>query len=116
MVVSVQGEAGRSLVLVDAHSSGVSVTSLRHLDLTRRFGSVDFTATAAEQLSGGESLHRRILDVGAVAIAADSLGGMQRALDMAGGYSQGPGEIWQPVGWFHAPHDGPPPHGAGPAP
>jgi len=102
IVVAVRGEAGRSLVLVDAHSSGVSVTRLRHLDLTRRFGSVDFSATAAAQLSGGESLHRRILDVGAVAVAADSLGGTQRALDMAVDYSKVREQFGKPIGSFQA--------------
>ena len=102
VVVAVRGEAGRSLVVVDTHSNGVSVNRLRHLDLTRRFGSVDFSATAAEQLSGGESLHRRILDVGAVAIAADSLGGMQRALDMAVDYSKVREQFGKPIGSFQA--------------
>jgi alkylation response protein AidB-like acyl-CoA dehydrogenase len=102
IVVAVRAEAGRSLALVETKSNGVGVKQLKHLDLTRRFGSVDFNGAAAVQLAGGEPLQRRTLDVGAVAIAADSLGGMQRALDMAVDYSKVREQFGKPIGSFQA--------------
>src|SRR5262249_59149548 len=102
IVVAARAEAGRSLVLVETRSGGVGLKQLKHLDLTRRFGSVAFSAAPALELPGGEPLLRRILDVGAVAIAADSLGGMQRALDMAVGYSEGREQFGKPSGSFQA--------------
>ena len=102
IVVAVRAEAGRSLALVETKSGGVSVKQLKHLDLTRRLASVDFNAAVAVQLAGGEPLQRRILDVGAVAIAADSLGGMQRALDMAVDYSKVREQFGKPIGSFQA--------------
>lgn len=91
-----------AMTLVETRSSGVSVKPLKHLDLTRRVASVEFKGAECSPLSGGEALYRRLLDVGAVAIAADSLGGMERALDMAVDYSKVREQFGKPIGSFQA--------------
>jgi alkylation response protein AidB-like acyl-CoA dehydrogenase len=91
-----------NVVLVETKSHGVSVKPLKHLDLTRRVASVEFKGAASSPLSGGEKLCQRLLDVGAVAIAADSLGGMERALDMAVDYSKVREQFGKPIGSFQA--------------
>jgi alkylation response protein AidB-like acyl-CoA dehydrogenase len=67
------------------------------IDLTRRVGElelrdvvVDRTALVGKE-GQGWALLARLLDLGAVGIAADSLGGAERALEMAVEYSQGAG-------------------------
>ena len=91
-----------TMVLVETKSNSVAIKPLKHLDLTRRVASVDFKNAACSPLSGGEQLYQRLLDVGAVAIAADSLGGMQRALDMAVDYSKVREQFGKPIGSFQA--------------
>ena len=103
IVVSARSEAGGAAhTVVETKSSGVRVMPLKHLDLTRRFAGVDFDGASGSLLSGGESLNQRLLDVAAVAIAADSLGGMERALDMAVDYSKVREQFGKPIGSFQA--------------
>jgi alkylation response protein AidB-like acyl-CoA dehydrogenase len=103
IVVAARNQAGAiSIVVAETKSPGVRVRPLKNLDLTRRVAAVDFENVAATELKGGESLRRRILDVGAVAIAADSLGGTQRALDMAVDYSKVREQFGKPIGSFQA--------------
>jgi alkylation response protein AidB-like acyl-CoA dehydrogenase len=60
------------------------------------------TVTPGAELSGGAALYARLLDIGAVAIAADSLGGMDRALEMAVEYSKVREQFGKPIGSFQA--------------
>ncbi len=103
IVVAARSEDGQvAMTLVETKAAGVTIRMLKNLDLTRRLAAVDFDDAAGASLSGGESLYRRLLDVGAVAIAADSLGGMQRALDMAVDYSKVREQFGKPIGSFQA--------------
>jgi alkylation response protein AidB-like acyl-CoA dehydrogenase len=103
IVVAAQGPGRRkSIAIVETASDAVRIRPLKILDLTRRVAMVDFRDAAAVELDGGESLYRRMLDVGAVAIAADSLGGMERALDMAVDYSKVREQFGKPIGSFQA--------------
>ncbi len=103
IVVAARSEDGQaSIALVETAAAGVSVTMLKNLDLTRRVASVDFNDAPSVALPGGEALYRRMLDTGAVALAADSLGGMQRALDMAVDYSKVREQFGKPIGSFQA--------------
>ena len=58
--------------------------------------------TAGGGIEGGAALFARLLDIGAVAIAADSLGGTDRALEMAVEYSKVREQFGKPIGSFQA--------------
>jgi alkylation response protein AidB-like acyl-CoA dehydrogenase len=103
VVVATRNEAGEILLfVVDTKSPGVTVRSLKNLDLTRRVSAVELKGAPAEALGGGADLFANLVDVAAVAIAADSLGGTERALEMAVEYSKIREQFGKPIGSFQA--------------
>jgi alkylation response protein AidB-like acyl-CoA dehydrogenase len=93
------------LFLAEPRQPGIRIRDLRNLDLTRRVCSMEFDGVAipAEAaLDGGADLYDRLVDVAAVAIAADSLGGTERALDMAVEYSKVREQFGKPIGAYQA--------------
>ncbi len=93
------------LFVVETDAPGVRIRMLKGLDLTRRVCALDLDAaivTPGAKLNGGRALYARLLDIGAVAIAADSLGGMDRALGMAVEYSKVREQFGKPIGSFQA--------------
>jgi len=108
VIVAARIGAGSSevgLFLVATKQSGVRIRRLMNLDLTRRvcaieFDSVELPVEAA--LNGGAALYDRLVDVAGVAIAADSLGGTERALDMAVEYSKVREQFGKPIGAYQA--------------
>ena len=91
-----------SLFVVDAKALGVTIRSLKNLDLTRRVSSVQLKGAPAERLGGGTDLFAKLIDVAAVAVAADSLGGIERSLEMAVEYSKVREQFGKPIGSFQA--------------
>jgi alkylation response protein AidB-like acyl-CoA dehydrogenase len=103
IVVAAKDDAGEMcLFVVETKLLGVTIRSLKNLDLTRRVSSVELKRAPAEQLSGGADLFAKLIDVAAVAIAADSLGGTERALEMAVDYSKVREQFGKPIGSFQA--------------
>ena len=80
----------------------------RHIDLTRRFGEVVLkdVLVPKSNLVGVEGrgwpVLARLLDLAAIALAADSLGGAQRALEMAVDYSKVREQFGRKIGSFQA--------------
>lgn len=94
-----------ALFVVESGAPGVRTRILKGLDLTRRVCAVDFDAVIVPpeaELSGGARLYSRVLDLAAIAIAADSIGGMDRALEMAVEYSKVREQFGKPIGSFQA--------------
>jgi alkylation response protein AidB-like acyl-CoA dehydrogenase len=90
--------------VVENPSPGLSVTMLKTIDLTRRVGRLEFSRV---QVPRGARLHaNQLLDstvnTGAVAVAADALGGAERALEMAVDYSRVREQFGRPIGGFQA--------------
>ena len=93
-----------ALFVVETASPGVSVKTMNCLDLTRRIARVELEGVQVEPEARlhGEGLLERVADIGAVAIAADSLGGTGRALEMAVEYSKVREQFGRPIGSFQA--------------
>ena len=102
------GPKGVSLFLVPTDTPGVRVRPIETIDLTRRVGEVELRDVVVDRsaLVGKEGdgwpLLARLLDLGAIGIAADSLGGAERALEMAVEYSKVRQQFGRPIGSFQA--------------
>jgi alkylation response protein AidB-like acyl-CoA dehydrogenase len=103
-----RGPEGVTLFLVPRDTPGVSVRPLQSIDPTRRpmevrFDDVELPAAAVlgAEHKGWRTL-ARVFDAAAVALAADSLGGAARALEMAVDYAKVREQFGRPIGGFQA--------------
>jgi alkylation response protein AidB-like acyl-CoA dehydrogenase len=96
-------DAGLSLFAVEADADGLSRATLPTMDQTRKLARLEFAGTPAALIgSPGDAaaIMDRVLDVAAIALAAEQLGGAQRALDMAVGYAKVREQFDRPIGSF----------------
>jgi alkylation response protein AidB-like acyl-CoA dehydrogenase len=93
-----------ALFVVETATPGMSVKPMKCLDLTRRIARVEFDGVQLPRNARleGDGRLLRAIDIGAVAIAADSLGGTERALEMAVDYSKVREQFGKPIGSFQA--------------
>jgi alkylation response protein AidB-like acyl-CoA dehydrogenase len=92
------------LFAVEGGAPGLARTPLATLDPTRRLARLDLTRTPARRLvsedAAGALSHA--LDLAAVALAAEQLGGLQRCLDMSVDYASARYQFGRPIGSFQA--------------
>ena len=102
------GEEGITLLLVERETPGLTLKPLDIFDLTRRVYEVEFknmvvpkTALVGSEGHGWKIL-ARLIDAACVALAADSLGGAQKALEMAVEYTKVRTQFNRPIASFQA--------------
>jgi len=102
------GPDGISLFLVERGTKGMRVQGHDHFDITRRRGVLTLrdAVVPTDALVGGEGkgwpLLARLLDLGAIGIAADALGGAQKCIEMAVEYSRVREQFGRQIGSFQA--------------
>jgi len=97
--------AGVSLFAVEGDATGLVRTPLATMDQTRKQARLEFSSTPA-RLVGEEGaaapVVERTLELAAVALAAEQVGGAQRCLDMAVEYAKTRIQFGRPIGSFQA--------------
>ncbi|MEY2475446.1 MAG: hypothetical protein QOG87_761 [Actinomycetota bacterium] len=105
LIVAARTGAGISLFAVDGDASGLTRTALQTMDQTRKQAKVTFADTPARLIGtegeGGAALGKT-LDLAAVALAAEQVGGAQKCLEMAVEYAKVRVQFGRPIGSFQA--------------
>jgi alkylation response protein AidB-like acyl-CoA dehydrogenase len=105
ILVGARTEAGLSLFAVRGDAPGLTRQPMVTMDQTRHQARLGFAGTPARLIgvegaaAGGLS---RTLELGAVALAAEQVGGAQRCLDMAVDYAKVRVQFGRPIGSFQA--------------
>lgn len=105
VLVVARSAKGVSLFAVEGDASGMRRTPLPALDQTRKLARLVFQRTPAQLIGedgGASSGLSRALDLAAIALAAEEVGGAQRCLDMSVDYSKLRYQFGRPIGSFQA--------------
>ena len=98
-------DAGLSLFAAEGDAAGLARAVLPTLDQTRQLARLEFAGVTGRLIGSpgdGAAVLDRALDVAAIALAAEQLGGAQRALDMAVEYAKIRRQFDRPIGSFQA--------------
>ena len=102
LVLAVAG-GGPSLFAVNADAPRLGRTALPTMDQTRKLARLDFDGVPARligEAGDGAAVMDRVLDVAAIALAAEQLGGAQRSLDLTVEYTKVRHQFGRPIGSF----------------
>jgi alkylation response protein AidB-like acyl-CoA dehydrogenase len=105
LIVAARTDAGVSLFAVPSDASGLTRTLLSTMDQTRKQAKLEFASTPATLVGtdgGGWAVLDQVLDLAAVALAAEQVGGAQFVLDMAVQYAKDRIQFGRPIGSFQA--------------
>ncbi|MDH3753413.1 MAG: acyl-CoA/acyl-ACP dehydrogenase [Acidimicrobiia bacterium] len=105
LIVAARSDAGVSLFHVAGDADGVTRTALSTMDQTRKQARVQFDNTPATLIGrdgGGWDVLQTVLDLAAVALAAEQVGGAQKCLDMSVEYAKVRVQFGRPIGSFQA--------------
>jgi alkylation response protein AidB-like acyl-CoA dehydrogenase len=98
-------DAGPAVFAVDAGTTGLSVTPLTTVDLTRKQCRVQFVDTPARligRLGAGVEVFTAALDRAAVALVSEQAGGARRVVEMATEYAKTRYQFGRAIGSFQA--------------
>ncbi|MFM9083087.1 MAG: acyl-CoA dehydrogenase family protein, partial [Actinomycetota bacterium] len=105
IIVAAKTGKGVSLFAVDGKASGLTRTALSTMDQTRKQAKLEFKDVAGELIgtegAGWKGLSS-VLDLAAVGLAAEQVGGAQKVLEMAVEYAKVRVQFGRPIGSFQA--------------
>jgi alkylation response protein AidB-like acyl-CoA dehydrogenase len=105
LVVAARTDAGVTLFTVAGDATGVTRETLNTMDQTRKQARITFDDTPATLIGtdgAGWDTMTTVLDLAAVALAAEQVGGAQFVLDMAVQYAKDRIQFGRPIGSFQA--------------
>ena len=105
LIVAARTASGVSLFTVDGDAAGITKTPLSTMDQTRKQAKLDFDNTPATLLGEegkGWDVLSTVLDLAAVGLAAEQVGGAQFVLEMAVQYAKDRVQFGRPIGSFQA--------------
>jgi len=105
ILVAARTSKGVSLFKVDADASGLTRTPLSTMDQTRKQAKLEFAGVPATLIGTegeGWTVLDQVLDLAAVALAAEEVGGAQFVLEMAVQYAKDRVQFGRPIGSFQA--------------
>src|SRR4249919_1901534 len=105
VIVAARTPAGVSLFSVVGDAPGLTRTSLSTMDQTRKQAKLEFAGTPATLIGTegeGWTVLDRVLDLAAVGLAAEQVGGAQKVLEMAVEYAKVRVQFGRPIGSFQA--------------
>ncbi|MEU1599431.1 acyl-CoA dehydrogenase family protein [Streptomyces sp. NPDC005708] len=105
LLVPANTAEGLGLFAVEAGAEGLGTTLRPTLDQTRKLADIELAEAIATPVGGpnsGKEILARVLDLAAVALAAEQVGGAQAALDMGVEYMKVRVQFGQPIGAFQA--------------
>jgi alkylation response protein AidB-like acyl-CoA dehydrogenase len=105
IIVAARTGKGVSLFTVAGDAAGLTRTALSTMDQTRKQAKLEFSNTPASLLGaegkGWDTLNT-VLDLAAVGLAAEQVGGAQKVLEMAVEYAKVRVQFGRPIGSFQA--------------
>jgi alkylation response protein AidB-like acyl-CoA dehydrogenase len=105
IVVAARTDRGVTLFAVQGDAAGLTRTPLPTMDQTRKQARLEFAGTPAVLIGaegGAEAGLAKTLDLAAVALAAEQVGGAQRVLDASVDYAKTRIQFGRPIGSFQA--------------
>jgi alkylation response protein AidB-like acyl-CoA dehydrogenase len=105
IIVAARSSAGVSLFAVPGDAAGLTRTPLPTMDQTRKQARLEFSGTPATLIGtdgGAEPGLTKTLDLAAVALAAEQVGGAQHVLDASVEYAKTRIQFGRPIGSFQA--------------
>ena len=105
ILVAAKTDAGTSLFHLNSDAAGLTREALSTMDQTRKQAKLTFADTPATLIGtdgGGWDVLSTVLDLTAVALAAEQVGGAQLVLEMAVQYAKDRVQFGRPIGSFQA--------------
>ena len=105
IIVAARTGKGVTLFSVDSAATGLTRTALSTMDQTRKQAKLEFADTPATLVGvegDGWKVLSTVLDLAAVGLAAEQVGGAQKVLEMAVEYAKVRVQFGRPIGSFQA--------------
>jgi alkylation response protein AidB-like acyl-CoA dehydrogenase len=105
ILVAARTPQGVSLFAVDGDAAGLTRTALSTMDQTRKQARLEFENTPGRLVGtdgDGWNVLDKVLDLVAIGLAAEQVGGAQKVLDMAVEYAKVRVQFGRPIGSFQA--------------